>query len=287
MFDVAQSAQTPICVLGITCRLDVVELLEKRVKSRFSHRQIFLLPEGDDFDEYLELVRTLLKLPTAEELKENHLPLSNTTLKHLQLPFLRRIFNPTGIELPKKYVSEWNSKVEQLVNDENAQKSLLRLYNNDVSIASLKRFLFQLACSLSEVHPFITSVDVTKLTEHLLSDDDKVKLITGLSVLEICLLIAIKHHCEIYDNDPFNFEIILTRYNKFTIKSSSMQNIDREVALKGFENLKVGSIVNNSVLLHNLVPISFFFSVSGIYYCYRNGRQSSERVSDAQNASLS
>lgn len=40
LFDVSQSAQAPICVLGVTCRLDVIELLEKRVKSRFSHRSV-------------------------------------------------------------------------------------------------------------------------------------------------------------------------------------------------------------------------------------------------------
>jgi origin recognition complex subunit 4 len=66
LFDVAQSAQTPICVLGVTCRLDVVELLEKRVKSRFSHRQIFLLPDSEDFDGFLELFKELLKLPTSQ-----------------------------------------------------------------------------------------------------------------------------------------------------------------------------------------------------------------------------
>jgi origin recognition complex subunit 4 len=64
LFDVAQSAQTPICVLGITSRLDVVELLEKRVKSRFSHRQIFLLPDSDNFEGFLGDFGELLKLPT-------------------------------------------------------------------------------------------------------------------------------------------------------------------------------------------------------------------------------
>ena len=34
--------QAPICVLGVTARLDVLELMEKRVKSRFSHRQLYL-----------------------------------------------------------------------------------------------------------------------------------------------------------------------------------------------------------------------------------------------------
>lgn len=64
LFDVAQSAQTPICVLGLTSRLDVVELLEKRVKSRFSHRQIFLLPDSENFDNYVGTVKKLMKLPS-------------------------------------------------------------------------------------------------------------------------------------------------------------------------------------------------------------------------------
>lgn len=41
-------AQIDKLFTGITCRLDVVELLEKRVKSRFSHRQIFLFPGNED-----------------------------------------------------------------------------------------------------------------------------------------------------------------------------------------------------------------------------------------------
>jgi origin recognition complex subunit 4 len=42
LFDVAQSKKAPIAVLGCTTRLDVVEMLEKRVKSRFSHRYVYL-----------------------------------------------------------------------------------------------------------------------------------------------------------------------------------------------------------------------------------------------------
>lgn len=41
---------------------DVLELLEKRVKSRFSHRQIHLL-SNPTFPQYLERVRTQLSLP--------------------------------------------------------------------------------------------------------------------------------------------------------------------------------------------------------------------------------
>lgn len=37
-----------IFITGITNRIDVMELLEKRVKSRFSHRHIFLFPNEVD-----------------------------------------------------------------------------------------------------------------------------------------------------------------------------------------------------------------------------------------------
>ena len=42
LFDIAQARKAPIAVLGLTTRIDVVESLEKRVKSRFSHRYVYL-----------------------------------------------------------------------------------------------------------------------------------------------------------------------------------------------------------------------------------------------------
>lgn len=63
LFDVSQSAQAPICVIGLTCHLNVVQLLEKRVKSRFSHRQIFLFAGEQSFDDRMIAVRNLLTIP--------------------------------------------------------------------------------------------------------------------------------------------------------------------------------------------------------------------------------
>jgi len=42
LFDVAQSRKAPIAVLGLTTKIAVAESLEKRVKSRFSHRSVHL-----------------------------------------------------------------------------------------------------------------------------------------------------------------------------------------------------------------------------------------------------
>lgn len=222
--------------------MDVIELLEKRVKSRFSHRQIYLLPESENFDERVKLFKELLKLPSAQEAaaySKDHLKLSKRAYKEFRLPFLRRLFDPSAFQFSKKFITEWNKSIDQLAKKAKILSSLENILDLDVSIATFKLFLFQIVSNLSCDHALIKDADIVTVAEHLLFDDDKVKLMTGLSVLEICILIAIKHHCEIYDNDPFNFEMILTRYNKFAYKSSSMQNLNREVVLKGFENLKV------------------------------------------------
>lgn len=137
---------------------------------------------------------------------------------------------------------------------------LTSLYDINESIGSLKLLLFQIVAKLGENHPNITVDDVTKLAFSLIEGDDKVKLMTGLSVLEVCLLIAIKHHCDIYDNDPFNFEIIFSRFSKFAIRSSTMQKIEREIVLKGFENLKH---------LEFIVPIGAVGKVQKEYQMHR------------------
>ncbi|MEJ1278124.1 origin recognition complex subunit 4 [Cricetulus griseus] len=62
LFDISQSAQTPVAVIGLTCRLDILELLEKRVKSRFSHRQIHLM-NSFDFPQYMKIFKEQLSLP--------------------------------------------------------------------------------------------------------------------------------------------------------------------------------------------------------------------------------
>ncbi|KAL2831911.1 origin recognition complex subunit 4 C-terminus-domain-containing protein [Aspergillus pseudoustus] len=42
LFDIAQARKAPLAVLGVTTKVDVTEMLEKRVKSRFSHRSVFV-----------------------------------------------------------------------------------------------------------------------------------------------------------------------------------------------------------------------------------------------------
>ncbi|KAH8413816.1 hypothetical protein KR222_008829 [Zaprionus bogoriensis] len=243
LFDVSQSAQAPICVLGVTCRLDVVELLEKRVKSRFSHRQVFLFPSAHQFDAYAALFQQLLSIPSSKELQLNADRVDSLTLlKSDAFSFQRQHFDGVEYNFDKRYMENWNKEIAKLVKTPAAQKTLQALYDFDISEAFLKSFVFRLAAQLKPQAPHITVEQLTTLGGQY-ECDDKVELLCGLSVLELCLIIAIKHHSTIYDRDPFNFEIIFGRFSKFAKVSTTMQGVERAIVLKAFEHLRIVELI--------------------------------------------
>jgi origin recognition complex subunit 4 len=61
LFDIAQSRKAPIAVIGCSTRMDVVESLEKRVKSRFSHRWLHI-PAVSTLQAFTEMVIATLTL---------------------------------------------------------------------------------------------------------------------------------------------------------------------------------------------------------------------------------
>ena len=48
-------------MIGVSSEIDVTELLEKRVKSRFSHRHLYIWPVSK-LEEYLDIVSWMLRL---------------------------------------------------------------------------------------------------------------------------------------------------------------------------------------------------------------------------------
>ena len=55
-----------MAVIGQTTRMDAMDLLEKRMKSRFSHRVIFCPPLKSQ-EECVELVRRVTQLPARQQ----------------------------------------------------------------------------------------------------------------------------------------------------------------------------------------------------------------------------
>lgn len=62
LFDIAQARKAPIAVIGCSTRMDVVDCLEKRVKSRFSHRWLHV-PNAKSFVAFEEAVSKILSMP--------------------------------------------------------------------------------------------------------------------------------------------------------------------------------------------------------------------------------
>uniref|UniRef100_A0A8C1Z182 Origin recognition complex subunit 4 n=1 Tax=Cyprinus carpio TaxID=7962 RepID=A0A8C1Z182_CYPCA len=194
LLDVSQSAQTPVAVLGLTCRLDVLELLEKRVKSRFSHRQIHLF-SSLSFAQYVDAVRAQLSLPP---------------------------------DFPDpKFSDEWNQSVT--VHTQHTSRSVFtnKLYTQSLFLTS----------RVSVSHSTLREADLLEASR-LISADSKAIILHGLSILELCLIIAMKHLNDTYDGEPFNFQMVHNEFKKFIQrKSHSIHKFEKPVVMKAFEHL--------------------------------------------------
>ncbi|XP_064098029.1 origin recognition complex subunit 4-like [Macrobrachium nipponense] len=205
LFDVAQSAQAPICVIGLTSRLDVIELLEKRVKSRFSHRQIHLFSEEKFDPHYLDTFRVLLQLPST-------------------FP-------------SKSFTKEWNANITALTKDANACSLLKRQYDTTHDVRSLKTLLMMAVCQIRLGQPQLTYQMLEQAQKNLVAES-KTNVLQGLSILQLCLVVAMKHLTTVYEGEPFNFEMVFREYMKFCCNKSSMQSYERPVIFKAYDQLK-------------------------------------------------
>jgi origin recognition complex subunit 4 len=66
LFDITQARKAPIAVIGCSARVDVSDTLEKRVKSRFSHRWIHL-SQAKSLAAFEEIARAVLMLREDEK----------------------------------------------------------------------------------------------------------------------------------------------------------------------------------------------------------------------------
>ena len=208
LFDMSQSARTPIAVIGLTCHLNVIELLEKRVKSRFSHRQIHVF-NTMDYSQYTELFKTLLSLP--EDFTD------------------------------KAYRQQWQQHLEKLSKDKVMKKVLKMLFEKTVDIWSLKSLMMLPVYQLSVSEPFLKGSDFHEASR-MFHANTRASLIPGLSVLELTLLVAIRHYMET-SSKPFNFEIIYKEYKKFTQEATYSLDCSKQVVMMAFEHLQSMGLV--------------------------------------------
>ena len=213
LLNAVQSSSTPMCLIGCTCRIDVLDLLEKRIKSRFAHRQIYLFKEFD-FDKYMDIAKHFV----LDDYIQNGLDGSLTQAKTTALV----------------------SYINEAFKDQQIARLMKFVYEFDKSLTTLRRLILMPAIKLSELtseqlkqKDLSAFRDEMRISYDVVNMDTKTNLLHGLSILELTLVICMLLMSEAYVGEPFNFEIIYTYYLKFMNKANTnLPKYEKQIILK-------------------------------------------------------
>ncbi|KAL8744182.1 MAG: hypothetical protein Q9190_003544 [Brigantiaea leucoxantha] len=211
LFDVAQSRNAPVAVLGLTTRLDVAESLEKRVKSRFGQRYIYL-SFAQSFQTFQDICRSAL-LASPRKTKN-----------------LAARFSATEKDF-QELCTAWNEYVQTLFDDdEHFQTFLRRIYTLTKSISS---FLSSALVPVSCLSPTNIPSGLSFVSNSLLPPDSNLHLLPALSDLELSLVIAAARLDIILDTDVCNFNMVYEEYMQMASKVRVQSSAAGQAAVSG------------------------------------------------------
>ncbi|XP_071535728.1 origin recognition complex subunit 4 isoform X3 [Panulirus ornatus] len=137
----------------------------------------------------------------------------------------------------QNFAQKWNSDVAVLAKDSLVIQVLKRLHSITKDVRTLKTFLLLCVCQLNSDQAQLTS-QMFQRAQSLSATEAKTNMLQGLSVLQLCLIVAMKHLTVIYEGEPFNFEMVFHEYLKFSQQRSTMQSFEQPVVFKAFDQLK-------------------------------------------------
>lgn len=144
--------------------------------------------------------------------------------------------------------------LQNLFADKQVLKLLSRQFEIDKSLSSLKQLLVLPKAKLEQTNELNAVKDALFVALNAINLDCKLALMTGISILELTLVVVILELTEVYADEPlFNFDLIYNAYLKFLVKKNSSQpKHERQVVLK-------------VILILHIVVVCFFF-LSRIYF---------------------
>ncbi|WMV28306.1 hypothetical protein MTR67_021691 [Solanum verrucosum] len=239
LLDAMQSVTSQAVVVGVSCRLDADQLLEKRVRSRFSHRKLLFLP------------------PSREDLQK--------ILQHALLL-------PTESSLPPQYVAAYNKKLLNTLSDDKFKDIIDSLCNFDATFNHLLRFLFASVCHMDTKSGFL-SLDNFKTALSSIQRQPKLEALqvvldivttvvkgalkaclspemrrkTYCSILELYILVCLRR-LEGKEQETTNFNSVMKEYKDVHNSFQTTDYYARNVCLRAFEHLlqrQLISLVDN------------------------------------------
>lgn len=154
LFDIAQARKAPIAVIGLTTKVDVTEMLEKRVKSRFSHRYVYI-PLPRTYETFSEICAASLDLDENEVdelaagLGSEQSITKTAGWKTLLAGWKEYLEVSTEDALAIKHSLTNSILLQNLCNDKDFQFHLKKIYHQTKSV---KEFLTSALLPISELH---------------------------------------------------------------------------------------------------------------------------------------
>ncbi|XP_078439736.1 origin recognition complex subunit 4 [Wolffia australiana] len=202
LLDALQSFASQSVVIGVSCRLDADQLLEKRVRSRFSHRKLLFVP------------------PSVEEIQR--------LMEHL-------LYLPADFGAPCNFVSEFNSRLSSTFVDKKFKDILASVCNVDGNVSNLVRFLFCAVASMN-LESGSLSLENFKTASLSLRRMPKLENIQNTSILELYLLVCMCR-LEVKEQSSYNFITIMKEYRVIHDAYKSSDHHGDSACLRAFEHL--------------------------------------------------
>ncbi|CAM8904854.1 unnamed protein product [Rhodiola kirilowii] len=202
LLDAMQSISSQAVVIGVSCRLDADQLLEKRVRSRFSHRKLLFLP------------------PSKEDLER--------LLKHI-------LSLPTDSDFPHGYATDLNANIHDVLTSERFKEIINSLTSSDSTVNHLLRFLF---CAVSQMDMKSGFLSIENFESALpkIQRQPKMEALQECSILELYILVCMKR-LEVKEENSFNFNSIMKEYKSVHDSFQTSDYYARDVCLRAFEHL--------------------------------------------------
>jgi origin recognition complex subunit 4 len=243
-----QISSSPMCLIGSTCRLDILDLLEKRIKSRFSHRQIYVFNDYD-FEKYIYMAQSMISdiygsLSTENDINSKRFKayIDLLTQSQIMRDFLQKQFNFDKSIISLKHLLLLPTL---LLDKETLKSKNIELFENE----------------------FVKSFKIS-------NQNTRELLLNGLSILELTLIVVMKQISELFVDEPFNFDIIFNEYLKFCNKKNFGHKYEKQVVMKAYEHLialkfilpsgeNSTSTTSNARKMHNKEHALMYLAIDG------------------------
>ena len=205
LFDIAQSRKAPIAVLGLTTRIDVAESLEKRVKSRFSHRYVHL-SSPKSLAAFVDVCKAALSIE------------DDSVQEHERDKFDLDVSDSSG----GSALDTWNTAIEGVFASDAFVALLRRIYYTTKSVNDLLGSLLIPLSTLPASAATATAIRehiISALGPKLMSPDSKLILLSTLSTLQLALLICAARQTAIHSTETVSFNLAYEEYKLLASKA--------------------------------------------------------------------